>query len=96
MKLRITLHTDTPNIDTAHFISKMKELFKKRNVSGEFEIIDAVYYNQGEWKFQYYAVYPHKKTLITLSKPLDFIKLAHTQHQRLEVIYNIFNLTLKQ
>jgi hypothetical protein len=41
------------------------------------------------------AVYPHKKTLITLSKRLDFIKLAHTQHQRLEVIYNIFNLTLK-
>ena len=96
MKLQITLHTDTPNIDTAHFISKMKELFKSYKISGVFEIFDAVYYENTEWKCQYYAVYPHKKTLITLSKPLDFIKLAHTQHQRLEVIYNVFNLTLKQ
>jgi hypothetical protein len=95
MKLQITLHTDTPNIDTAHFISKMKELFKKRNVSGEFEFFDEVHFVNGEWVCQYLAVYDDKSVLITKERKIDFIKLAHTQHQRLEVIYNIFNLTLK-
>jgi hypothetical protein len=96
MKLQITLHTDNQNIDTAHFISKMKELFKRYKISGVFEFFDEVHFVNGEWVCQYWAVYDGKRVFMTKERKIDFIKLAHTQVQRLEVIYNIFNLTLKQ
>jgi hypothetical protein len=96
MKLQITLHTENQNIDTAHFISKMKELFKSYKISGVFQFFDEVHFVNGQWVCQYLAVYDDKSVLITKERKIDFIKLAHTQHQRLEVIYNIFNLTLKQ
>jgi hypothetical protein len=95
MKLQITLHTENQNIDTAHFISKMKELFKSYKISGVFQFFDEVHFVNGQWVCQYLAVYDDKSVLITKERKIDFIKLAHTQHQRLEVIYNIFNLTLK-
>jgi hypothetical protein len=92
MKLQITLHTDNPNIDTVHFTLRLKQLFWKYNVFGKFDLPDELDCENGVFRYLYFA----NNKPIQLYYKFSNNRLAYTQVQRLELIYEIFKLTLEE
>ena len=91
MKLEINFHTDTPNIDTANFQIRIKNLFVKHNVKGKFDLPDELDCEFGIFRYLYFA----DDKPIQLYHKFSETRIAATQTQRIELIYEIFKITLE-
>jgi hypothetical protein len=92
MKTNLTFHTDNPNIDTVHFTLRLKQLFFKYNVFGKFDLPDELDCENGVFRYLYFA----DDKPIQLYHKFANNRLAYTQVQRLEIIFEMFKLTLEE
>jgi serine phosphatase RsbU (regulator of sigma subunit) len=92
MKLQLTFYTDTTKIDTADFTLRMKQLFYSKSVFGKFDLPDQLYCQDGVFRYVYFA---NDRPIEILHK-FETQRMAVTQDQRMEIIYEMFEAQFKK